>query len=43
MIVERERIYKKKDGVYTNIIRSTSWWLFGIIPLYIRKEIIKRY
>ena len=42
MIVERERVYDKKDGVWTNTIKSTSWWLFGVIPLYIRKEIIRR-
>ena len=42
MIIKREKIYTKRDGFYTNTIRSTSWWLFGIIPIFIYKEIIGR-
>lgn len=42
MIVKKEKIYKKSDGIMVNTIKSESWWLFGIIPLYIRREIINR-
>ena len=42
MIVRREKIYTKKDGNFTNTIKRTSYWLFGIIPLFLDNEIMHR-
>lgn len=42
MIVRREKIYTKKDGNFINTIKRTSYWLFGIIPLFFDNEIIYR-
>lgn len=46
MLVKRERFYIKKvkqSGYYTKVgeqyIKQTSFWLFGIIPLYIKNEV----
>ena len=48
MLVKRERFYIKKvkqSGYYTKVgeqyIEQTSFWLFGIIPLYIKNEVQK--
>lgn len=47
MLIKRERYYikrVKKDGYITKVgkqnVKQTSFWLFGIIPLYIKNEII---
>lgn len=43
---ERKILYKKvkKDGYVTKVgkqnVKQTSFWLLGIIPLYIKNEII---
>jgi hypothetical protein len=43
MIVKREKIYYKKATIIaTDIYKRTSWWLLGIIPLYIKNEFIQR-
>lgn len=42
MIIKREKILTKKDGIRINVIKRTSWWLFGIIPLFINNKIIAR-
>ena len=31
MIIKREKIYTKKDGIHSNVIKRTSWWLFDIV------------
>ena len=38
MIVKRQMEYRKHFTTYI----QTSWWLFGIIPLYIKNEILGR-
>lgn len=47
MLVKRERYYikrVKKDGYITKVgkqnVKQTSFWLFGVIPLYVKNEII---
>ena len=42
MIVKRERLYKKFFDNYTVVQarKRTSYWLLGIIPLYIKTEIL---
>lgn len=42
MIVKREKIYWKNSGIYRDMIKRTSWWLFGIIPIFINHEIISK-
>ena len=42
MIVRREKIYSKKVSFYNETRRQTSYWLLGIIPLYIKNEILRR-
>ena len=42
MIIKREKIYTKKDGIYRNVIKRTSWWLFGIVPLFVSNKVIAR-
>ena len=44
MIVKREKYYVKYLGKYAykmskQFIKRTSYWLFGIIPLYIKNEV----
>jgi hypothetical protein len=47
MIIKREKYFTKKinrigDFCYdTQYIKQTSFWLFGIIPLYIKNEVQK--
>lgn len=43
MIVKREKVYIRKNGIYREKIYRKSWWLFGIIPIFINDEIIERY
>lgn len=40
MVVKREKIYKKKRSIYIDIYKRTSYWLFGIIPIFIKNEIV---
>lgn len=40
MIVKIERYYIKKLTVGAQKRRRTSFWLFGIIPLYIKNEFV---
>lgn len=42
MIIKREKFYIKKDGLFTNLIKSESYWLFGFIPLFINHRIVER-
>ena len=42
MIVKRERIYTKKESIYTYTYKRTSWWLFGVIPVFINNKILGR-
>ena len=42
MIVKREKIILKHYGPATEYYKRTSYWLFGIIPLYIGDNFIKR-
>lgn len=42
MIVKRERIYIKKQGIYLNQIKRTIYLLFGFIPVFIKHEIIRQ-
>lgn len=48
MIVKKERYYIKKinrksyfQSFDTQKIKQTSFWLLGIIPLYIKNEVIE--
>lgn len=43
MIVCREKIYTKHVSIYREVRKRTSYWLFGIIPLYVKNEILNRY
>lgn len=37
MIIKRQKIWRKRfQGNYL----QTSWWLFGIIPIYISNKLI---
>ena len=40
MIIRREKIYKKKRGIYYDTIHCISWWLLGFIPIYMNYRII---
>lgn len=45
MIVKREKYYTKRFGKIGTYYKKqqrkrTSFWLFGIIPLYIKDEVI---
>ena len=40
MIVKRENIITKCHG--TEYYKRTSYWLFGIIPLYIGEKLLQR-
>lgn len=46
MIVKREKYYTKRFGKIGNTYykqqqrKRTSFWLFGIVPLYIKDEVI---
>ena len=42
MIIKREKFFTKKEGIFTDTYKKTSYWLFGIIPLYIKNEFIAR-
>lgn len=42
MIIKREKIFKKKAGIFNDTYKRTSYWLFGIIPLYINNQFICR-
>lgn len=42
MIIEREKVYTRKRSIHTETIHRKSWWLFGIIPLFINNKIIDR-
>lgn len=42
MIVRREKIYIKYVSIHREVRKRTSYWLLGIIPLYIREEILQR-
>ncbi len=42
MIVRREKIYIKFVSIYREVRKRTSYWLLGIIPLYVHDEILKR-
>ena len=41
MIVKREKIYKKFKPNWRDTVKCTSWWLFGIIPIFINHQIIE--
>ena len=44
MIIKKEKLIDKRvDAMKRLTIKRTSYWLFGIIPLYIQNEIIKIY
>lgn len=40
MIVKREKIYKKKRSIYMDTYKKTSYWLLGIIPIFVSHELI---
>ncbi|MCP4394898.1 MAG: hypothetical protein GY804_11630 [Alphaproteobacteria bacterium] len=40
MIVKREWAEAAKFGFTNRPVYCTGWYLFGIIPLYIKKELI---
>ena len=42
MIIKREKIYIKKDGIFHNVIKCNSYWLLGFIPLFVNHTIIDR-
>ena len=42
MLIKREKIFGKADATHYNTIKRTSYWLLGIIPLYICDKIIGR-
>lgn len=42
MIVRREKIYTKHISIYREVRKRTSYWLLGIIPLYVKNEILSR-
>lgn len=42
MIIKREKIITKKISIFKETYKRTSYWLFGIIPLYIKDEFIQR-
>lgn len=42
MIIKREKIYRKRNGIYNDTVKRTGWWLFGFIPLFINYKIIGR-
>lgn len=45
MIIKRERYYVKSKGKYpyrkTQSRKATSWWLLGIIPLFVSIEVLR--
>lgn len=44
MIIKREKFIDKKIDHFRRItIKRTSYWFLGIIPLYIKNDIIKTY
>lgn len=43
MIIKRETITSKKFGFVRYEVKRTSWWLFGIIPIYIIDELGEKY
>lgn len=42
MIVKREKIYIKKQGIYMNQIKRIIYLLFGFIPVFINYKIISQ-
>lgn len=40
MIIKREKIVLKNRGIHLDTVKRTSYWLFGLIPLYIDNKII---
>ena len=42
MIIKREKLIMKHYGPSMETYKRTSYWLFGIIPLYIGDKFLKR-
>lgn len=40
MIIKREKLYRKKHGIYMDTYKRTSYWLLGIIPIYIDNKLL---
>lgn len=43
MIIKREKIYTRKRSIYYETVHRKSWWLLGIIPLFVNNQIISRH
>lgn len=41
MIVKQEKIFWKRNRLYRWRVKQISWWLFGIIPLYMDNIILE--
>ena len=40
MIIKRQKIWRKaSQGKYL----QTSWWLFGIIPVYVNNKLVEEW
>jgi hypothetical protein len=39
MLVKRVRMVKHRYADHSELIQRESWWLFGVIPLYVRDSL----
>ncbi len=40
MIIQNEKFYRKRKGIYNCYYKRTSYMLFGIIPLYVKNILV---